>query len=261
MKNARTLERIGSQSSCVRVPVARKQKNTSMLGVINPLAAAVCLICLSSACSDKGASENMRHDLYTVPLKQSGYATTNENLVVDRDYACDPGDLDRCSGVLRLSYKNSDPGNSKSAVGDTVLLQARLENKGFIDQLIVKRNGAGFPLLWYGEKVFPDKGYSKFGLSYRTDSVLGRPEELLKQIFLKHSQKYYDFLIKCLPGIAPGSISAAKSCEMMKEIAVKRPNGTIYILLSVDIDAQRLKDWAAIEKETTSFILGKLIVQ
>lgn len=116
----------------------------------------------------------------------------------------------------------------------------------------------GFPSSIYVDR-FEDIGLKRFGLSYRPMPVEGRPEELWKRVYTKLGVPNQEFSIACTPPIAPGSISAPKSCAMMiilkKSTWNDRPVG---VIATAYLPVERLSEWEDVEAAIRAIFEGNI---
>lgn len=147
--------------------------------------------------------------------------------------------------------------NDGYRLDDNIIIDFQLSDPNFIDDQIVQKKGSTYAL--YNEEAFPDSGQLKYGLSHRPQITQLRPEKLWKRIYVKPGVKKHDFLIRCIPPIAPGRIWEPDTCEMEM---IFSPEGhgshNDVFLIGLSFDAKRLSDWRAIENTVISFLRGKL---
>ncbi|WP_323800836.1 hypothetical protein [Parasphingorhabdus sp.] len=170
--------------------------------------------------------------------------------------------------IISMNYKTSQPveidydgllssENDEYKLGDNIIIDFQLSDPNFIDDRIVQKRGGTYAL--YSEEVFPDSDQVKYGLSYRPQITHLRPEKFWKRIFVKKDVKKHDFLIRCIPPIAPGRIWEPDVCEMEMIFSPEGygPHNDVF-LVDLSFDAERLSDWRAIENTVISFLRGKL---
>ncbi len=139
-----------------------------------------------------------------------------------------------------------------------LLIGLRAEGGQYLDEQIVAFDTDESDLTWsrWGEKVYPDTGLERYGLSYRPSVVPGRPEALWKRVYVKKNVERHEFIIACLPPIGPGSISPPETCGM--NLMLDFGGGKDSVLVKVSMAEGKIKDWRIIERFVKEFLKARV---